>query len=89
MAQNITGFMFQRNKFPRISDAKIKEEVYFGPQKRELIEDAKFEDQLSELGNAAWTPFKNITTNFLGDGKQENYRDAVADFVQSYKANGM
>jgi hypothetical protein len=29
--------MYLKNKFPRISDAKIKEWVFFGPQIRELI----------------------------------------------------
>jgi hypothetical protein len=37
--------MYLRNKFPRISDAKIKEGVFFGPQIRGLIQDVKFEDQ--------------------------------------------
>jgi hypothetical protein len=27
MDQNSTGFMYMKKKFPRISDAKIKEEV--------------------------------------------------------------
>jgi hypothetical protein len=27
--QNSSGFMYLKNNFPRISDAKIKEEVFF------------------------------------------------------------
>jgi hypothetical protein len=30
--------------------------------------------------------FKNVTTNFLGNHKAENYCDMVADLLQSYKA---
>jgi hypothetical protein len=41
--------MYLKNKFPRISDAKIKERVFAGPKIRELIQDVKFEDQLSEV----------------------------------------
>jgi ABC-type long-subunit fatty acid transport system fused permease/ATPase subunit len=37
MDQNSTGFMYLKNKFPTISDAKIKEGVFVGPQVRELI----------------------------------------------------
>jgi hypothetical protein len=33
--------MYLNSKFPRISDAKIKEGVTVGPQIRELIQDAK------------------------------------------------
>jgi hypothetical protein len=45
--------MYLKNTFRRISDAKIKEGVIVGPQIRELIQDVKFEDQLSEVGKAA------------------------------------
>jgi hypothetical protein len=37
---------------------------------------------------AAWISFKYVTINFLGNHKAENYRDMVADLVQSYKAMG-
>jgi hypothetical protein len=46
MDQNSAGFMYLKNTFPMISDAKIKEGVFFGPQIRGLIRDVKFEDQL-------------------------------------------
>jgi len=38
-----------KNKFPRISDAKIKDGIFVGSQIRELIQDVKFEYQLSEV----------------------------------------
>jgi len=44
MDQNSAGFRYLKNKFPGISDAKIKEGVFFGPRMRELIQDVKFED---------------------------------------------
>jgi hypothetical protein len=47
--QNGAEFMYLKNKFRRISDAKIKQEVFVGPQIRALIQDVKFEDQLSEV----------------------------------------
>jgi hypothetical protein len=42
-----------------------KERVYVGPQIRELIQDLKFEHQLSEVEKAAWKSFIKFTTNFL------------------------
>jgi hypothetical protein len=53
-----------KNKAPKISNAKIKEEVLVGPQIREVIQDVKFEGQLSELEKAEWKSFRIITTNF-------------------------
>jgi len=66
MDKNSAGFMYLKNRFPRISDYKIKEGVFVGPQIRELIQDVKFEDQLSEMEKAVWKSLKNGTTNFGG-----------------------
>jgi len=52
--------------FSRISVAKIKEGVFFGPQIGELVQNVKFEDQLSEMEKSAWKSLNNGTTNFLG-----------------------
>jgi len=49
----VLGFRFYTKRFPRISDGKIKEVVFVGPQIRELIQDVKFEGQLSEVEKAA------------------------------------
>jgi hypothetical protein len=49
MDQNSAGFMYLKKMFHRISDAKIKEELLVGPQIRELMQDVKYEDQLSEV----------------------------------------
>jgi len=45
--------MVLKNTFPKISYAKIKERVFVVPHIRELIQDAKFEDRLSAVVNAA------------------------------------
>jgi hypothetical protein len=66
MDQNSTGFMNLTNKFPRTSDAIIKEGVSVGPQIREIIQNIKFEDQLSEVGKAEWKSFISVNTNFFG-----------------------
>jgi hypothetical protein len=49
MDQYCDGFMYLKNKFPGISDAKIKEGIFVGPQIRELIWEVKCEYQLSEV----------------------------------------
>jgi hypothetical protein len=67
MGQNSAGFMYLKSKFPGISDAKSKEGVFVGSQTRELIQDVKSEDQLSEVEKATWKSLKNVTTNFLAN----------------------
>jgi len=46
MDRNSAGFMYLKNKLPRISDTKIKEGVFVILQIRELIENVKVEDSL-------------------------------------------
>jgi hypothetical protein len=88
MDQNNAVFMYLKNKSLRISDEKIQEGVLVGPQIIELMQNVKFEDQLSEVEEAAWKSFKKFSTNFLGNHKAENYCDMVPYLVKSYKAVG-
>jgi hypothetical protein len=42
MDKNGAGFMYSKHKFLRLSDARIKEGIFVGPQIRELIKDEQF-----------------------------------------------
>jgi hypothetical protein len=53
MDQNTVRFIYLKNKFSRISDIQSKEQVSVGHQTREIINDIKSEDQLSEVENSA------------------------------------
>ena len=57
MDRNGTAFKYLKNKFPRISNTKIKEGVFVGPQIRKFKLDVKFEYQLSEAEKIAWKSF--------------------------------
>jgi hypothetical protein len=71
------GFLYLQKKFPRISDAKIKEGIFIGPQIRELMEGQDFEGSLNESEKAAWRSFQKVVRrlfqkvvkNFLGNKK--------------------
>jgi hypothetical protein len=86
--KNGTGFMYLKHKLPRLSDAKIKEGIFVDPQIRELIKDEQFEEQLDEMGKAAWQTLNNVTISFLGNHKAENYHEIVSDLLTAYKAYG-
>ena len=77
MVENSVGFMYLKNTFPRIRDAKLREGIFVGLKIGELIQDVNFEDQLSEVEKSAWKSF-----SFLVNHKTEYYRDMVADLVQ-------
>ena len=79
------GFMYLKQKFHRMSEAKIKEGIFVGPQIRELFRDQHFYCQLNQNELAAWTSFKSVCENFLGIHKSVNYEEVVEDLLKSYQ----
>ncbi|UYV84365.1 hypothetical protein LAZ67_X001944 [Cordylochernes scorpioides] len=88
MDRNASGFAYLKQKCSSISDAKMKEGIFVGPQIRELLQDENFQNSLNKVEAAVWNSFKNVCKNFLGSVKVENYRDIVNDLLLSYKALG-
>ena len=74
-----------RYKFPNVSDAKIKEGIFIGPQIRELMQDKQFDEDLNETERNAWLSFKRICKDFLGNHKAANYEDVVQEMLTSHK----
>ncbi|GBP34939.1 hypothetical protein EVAR_26530_1 [Eumeta japonica] len=60
------GFQYLKTKFPQISDAKMKEGIFVGPQIRELMKDSNFESTLNEAEQRAWTAFVEWFTDTEG-----------------------
>lgn len=71
-----------------MSDAKLKEGVFIGPQIRRLITDNYFESLLRSRERNAWVAFKSIVSNFLGNHKSENFESIVKHCVDSYHVMG-
>ncbi|UYV68034.1 hypothetical protein LAZ67_5002873 [Cordylochernes scorpioides] len=88
MDRNASGFAYLKQKNSSISEAKIKEGIFVGPQIRELQQDGNFQNSLNEVEAAAWNSFRKVCKIFLGSVKVENYRDIVNDLLLSYKALG-
>jgi len=82
------GFQYVRNKFPNVSDAKVKEGIFIGPPIRELMQDKQFNEDLNETERNVWLSFKMICKDFLGNHKAVYYQDVVQDLLTSYKAMG-
>ena len=85
---NSNGFQYITRKFPNISDAKLKEGIFVGPQVRELMRDTGFEETLTELERGAWKDLRWLCENFLGNNKSPTYQDGVQRLLQSYQLLG-
>ena len=61
------GFQYLVEKFPKISAAKLKEDVFVGPQIREVLKDHRFEESFTSDEKEAWKAFVWVCRNFLGN----------------------
>ena len=67
MTNRVTGFKYITKKFSNISDAKLKEGIFVGPQVKELMNDTDLQKTLTELECDAWKDFRWLCENFLGN----------------------
>jgi len=68
MNQGEAAFTYLWEKFPRLSEAKLKEGIFIGPQIWDLIKDEYFDKLLQGDEKAAWDSFKFVVIVFLGNG---------------------
>ena len=68
------GFVYLRHKFPRTSEAKIKEGIFVGPQVKQPFQDPDFRNQFISAERNAWEAFENACSNFLGNKKIRKLR---------------
>ena len=82
------GFMYLSRKFSRMTEAKIKEGLFIGPQTRELLKDSEFDQALFGKEKLAWQAFKLLATKFLGNTKADNYMELVSSLLRAYSRMG-
>ena len=82
------AFRYLRNKFPKISDAKVKEGIFIGPQMRQLIKNPAFDEVLKEQEKETWEALKEVICGFLGNKRDDNYIQLVTVLLQKYHQLG-
>jgi len=88
MNQEEAAFTYLWEKFPRLSEAKLKEGVFIGPQIRDIIKDEYFDKLLQGDEKAGWNSFKFVVKVFLGNRRVQNYEELVNNLLQSYQKLG-
>jgi len=81
-------FKYLCDKFPVLSEAKLKEGIFDGPQIRILIEDTDFQNSMTTVEKNAWTSFKSVVSKFLGNTKDPDYKSIVADLMKNLQLLG-
>lgn len=86
--KNNDSFVFLKDKFPKLSDGKLKEGIFVGPQIRKLIHDKNFNLKLNTKELAAWTSFKIVVDQFLGNKKHVHHQNMIEELLHNYKELG-
>ena len=82
------GFEYLSDKFQKLSDAKLKEDIFSGPLIHRIINDDLFVHLLTQTEKSAWILFKVVCLNFLGNVKAYNCRELVEDVLNDYQTVG-
>jgi len=69
MDKESEGFAYLRQKFPKVSEVKMKEVIFVGPQITQLFDDQDFSTKLISAERRAWKAFENVCRNFLFNKK--------------------
>ncbi len=78
------GFKYLREKFPNLSEDKVKGGVFVGPQIRKLMKDSSFDSSLKVVERKAWLCFKEVVDGFLGNNKSDRYKMIISKMFTAY-----
>lgn len=82
------GFKYLLQLFPTMTESKIKEGIFVGPDIRKLMKDDNFNDKLNATELRAWLSLKDVIVNFLGNHKSSNYVEKVDDMLENFQGLG-
>jgi hypothetical protein len=72
-------------KFPHLSEAKLGEGVFVGPDIRKLMFNKDFLLTMTQAKIEAWIAFKSVVTKFLGNNKDPDYVTIVENMLEKFK----
>ncbi|GBN28116.1 hypothetical protein AVEN_72131-1 [Araneus ventricosus] len=87
MDKNGPTFKYLHEKFPRLSVAKIKKTFLWGLSLNRFSETPSLR-LLRSKEKQVWDAFYQVSTNFLGNDKAENYKDLVEDMLALFQVFG-
>ncbi|XP_014480135.1 PREDICTED: uncharacterized protein LOC106747274 [Dinoponera quadriceps] len=82
------GEQFIKSTFPHLSDAKVKEGGFVGPDIRKLMKDDEFIKTMISIEKDAWLSFKDVVKEFLGNNRDLQFRTIVSTMLQNFKRLG-
>lgn len=81
-------FKYLCSKFPNLSGAKLKEEIFVGLYTWKLLCDKYFMQTMNKTEKEAWLSCKDVIDKFLSNIKDPNYKHIVERMLKAFKAEG-
>ena len=70
--------------FSQLSDAKINGGIFAGPQISILLKSESLEAKMNETEKEAWQAFRGVVNGFLGNKRNQDYKELVKKLIKSY-----
>jgi len=88
--QDRSGSCFKdlSTKFLILSEAKVKEGIFGGPQIQKLLKDAAFTNTVNNIEYQEWNAFIEVIKNSLGDVRDPQYIDTVENMLEKLRVYG-
>ena len=83
-----SAFAYVAEKFPSLSQTKIKEGIFIAPQIRKIVLDETLITHLKRKEKLACESFKKVCDKFLGNHRSEDYVQVVNGLLSHYHDMG-
>jgi hypothetical protein len=81
-------FQYLGRKFAALSEAKVKEGMFDGPQIQQLMKNTAFNDDMSDIELQAWNAFKDVVKKFFGNAKDPQSEKIVGNMLEMLQILG-
>ena len=78
-----------KEKFPKMSEAKLKEGIFVGSHRRKFLKDPTFDANLTNLELTTWSSFKTIVHGFSMKRLLDNYVSTMSDLLENSRTLGV
>lgn len=81
-------FAYICQKFPALSNEKLRAGIFDGPKIRQLMKDEEFIKIVKPDKKDGWEAFSQVVSNFLGNTKSPNYAELVKHMLSAFQNHG-
>ena len=86
--KHVASFGYICQKFPALSNEKLKAGIFDGPKIRQLMKNKKFIETMNQDKKEGWIAFRKVVSNVLGNTKSPDYKELVKNLLCAFRKLG-